>query len=292
MRKLTFLAIATSMLMACSGPSGKEKAVGSADINIKLDQAKMGILGPVKTFKQGSWVVNFNEAGRSDLMEPEDKVSFKGRTRNEMTLHGHVSYSFDDLGRVVQVEEMDYVAKYSYEGDNYYPSSMKSDYAGDDFEEASSETHVYKYKDKDFDEYGNWLVRTDNGEKEVREITYFDVPKPVPTVYFKTPEAAIKASLKARQKGDLDTFLAATVGPNASRSGIEMVTDIFEISQMEKDRIRFFKVGKAEIDEAQNRAEVHVTVARGDEPGEKWKYLAVKDEDGYWHDALMGVSED
>lgn len=290
MRILSFVAIATCLLMACSGPSGKEKAVGSADINIKLDQAKLGILGPVKTFKQGDWVVNFNEAGRSDLMDPEDMVSFEGRTRNEITFHGSVSYSFDDLGRVAEVEEMGYVAKYSYEGNNYYPSSMEASIEGDDFEEARTETHVYKYKD--FDEYGNWLVRTDNGEKEVREITYFDVPKPVKSENFKTPEAAIKASLKARQKGDLDTFLAATVGPNASKWDIEMAKDVFETSQMDRNRIRFFKVGKAEIDEAQNRADVHVTVARGEDPGEKWIYQAVRDENGCWHDAMMGVSED
>lgn len=291
MRKITFVAIAACLLMACSGPSGKDKAVGSADINIQLDQAKLGILGPVKTFKQGSWVVNFNQAGRSNLMDPEDLVSFEGRTRNEITLHGGVSYTFDELGRVAQVEEMGYVAKYSYEGNHYYPSGMEANIEGDDFEQARTETHVFKYKDKDFDEYGNWLVRTDNGEKEVREITYFDMPKPVRPGNFKTPEAAIKASLKARQKGDLDAFLSATVGPKASGWDIEMAKEAFENSQNDKRRIRFFKVGKAEINEAKNEADVHVVVAEGDEQGEKWIYLAVRDEDGYWYDALMGVGE-
>ena len=151
-----------------------EKAVGSASIDYKTDWAQQGLLGRVKSvqFVGSDYVVQFTAEGKQ-IDGPAESTKFNGRVREDETCYcTFETYKFDKLGRVMSVYASDYSMEFKYEGNNYFPSELKSVYS-EPGEELSEDIHKFVYDAKDFDAHGNWLSRLDNGEKQTRVIVYY-----------------------------------------------------------------------------------------------------------------------
>ncbi|MBP5302308.1 MAG: hypothetical protein J6Y88_03570 [Bacteroidales bacterium] len=168
MKKTTILMLTLACVTAlCSCFGGKSKmdlAVGSSSIDYHLDKAKLGLLGPVKSveIKKQDYKVEFDALG--DLAGADySETKYLDRARFDATPEGNVQYTFDELGRVVVEKGPGYMYAYEYEGDYYFPASMTD----------GKEVHKYTYKSSDFDKYGNWTSRKDNGKSVSREIEYY-----------------------------------------------------------------------------------------------------------------------
>ena len=199
---------AIAIAAGCAGSGdNSSKAVGSSSINFKLDQAKFGLLGKVKTVTYDNYSLQFSPHGY--LNDNDETVTrFNGRVRTDAGLSGMSTYTFDDLGRVISMEGMDYKADYSYEGDNYYPSSM-TETSYDEMGTESTVTYNYSYSRRDFDSEGNWTARKENGKKITRTIEYYPDPYKLDKEgRYTSPEAVLKANWKARIKQDAELFLS------------------------------------------------------------------------------------
>lgn len=183
--KKVLIAACLLCLAACGTkePDNQSLAVGSPDINFKTDRAWYGLLGNVQTVRYGkigtsSNALRFSEDGKS--RQPlYMKVKFEDRRRVELRLDRDpmVNTTFDKLGRVSEVhyDKSKKTENYSYVGNAYYPSEKKTTVV-DSLGWKTVKTVKYTYDKNDFDECGNWLRRTENGDTVVRRISYFPDP--------------------------------------------------------------------------------------------------------------------
>lgn len=295
-KAILLIAAALGILSACSsGGSGSNisKAVGSASYDYRTDWAKYGLLGLVKTVEYDGYSLVFSLAGRLDDND-DPTTRFKGRVRTDNGYSGYAEYTFDDLGRLILQETNSYKATYTYEGDNFYPSSMVEE-SEDDYDCSIVKTeHQYTYSPKDFDKAGNWLARTDNGEKVSRKISYYDDPYAAELQSkFKTPEEAAQVMLKALKKLDAETYYSTL--EYAFRKSMKMTLEDqrkrFEyLAKDDENRIRSFKIREVKI-KFEKTAEVMVDEVHYD--GTCWdsSYAVVLGKDGFWYNGAFGSAQ-
>lgn len=289
------LAAATlSLVCACSSGGGSasniSKAVGSPDFDYRTDWARCSLLGMVKTVRHENYSLEFSQSGKLDDND-DPTTRFRGRVRTDTGYSGYTKYTFDDLGRLSVVEADGFKATYTYEGDNFYPSSMVESLT-DEFDGGTqSLEHQYTYSAKDFDEAGNWLIRKDNGEKESRTIEYYEDPYALKKeIKYKSPEAVVEAMLKATQKSDAESYYSTIAYKDRKKFHITLAEQKERFENAAKNEslaLRSFKIREVEM-KNEDTAEVRVDEVHGD--GSEWDYgyMVVKGDDGFWYNGLLG----
>ena len=296
MKKLLKLFLLSSVALcvfaACGsgGASNMDKAVGSAAFDYRTDWARFSLLGMPKTVEQNGYAMNFSIKGKFDDND-EPKTRFKGRVRTDTGYSGCSKYVFDELGRLVEQSADGYTAVYVYEEDHFYPLSKTEEFE-DEFGDGTEKVeHVYTYKAKDFDEEGNWLVRTDNGVKEERSISYYEDPYAVkPQPRYKTPEEVAEAILKAEKKCDAAASYA-TLDPE-TRKRFDMPFEKYKANveaSWEKDsrRLVSYKITGIEL-KRDGEASLNVDTTLADGTVYEYSEGLVRGGDGFWYSA--GIS--
>ena len=288
------VAAAVDLFYACSSggasSSNITKAVGSPDYDYRTDWAKCGLLGMVKTVQHEGYSLVFSREGKMDDND-DPTTRFRGRVRTDVGYSGYTKYTFDELGRRSVQESDGYTATFTYEGDNFYPSSMVEQLTDEYDGTTQTLEHQYTYAAKDFDEAGNWLVRKDNGEKESRTIEYYEDPYALKKeIKYNTPREVAEAMLKASRNLDAEAYYATISYKDRKKMQItlEEQKNMFErISQNEAMTLRSFKIREVVMKD-DNTAEVKVDEVHGD--GSEWDYshMMVKGDDGFWYNAGFG----
>ena len=172
MKKINILLLALCGVVALSscfgGKSNMKLAVGSPQVDYHLDQARLGLLGPVKSLeiKKENFKQEF-DAGGALIGSDNSLTKYLDRMRFDVGPKGNIIYTYDELGRLLNESGPGYSYDYVYEGNNYFPASM----SGKD--ESGSVSHQYSYKPSNFDKYGNWTSRKDNKKTVKRKIEYY-----------------------------------------------------------------------------------------------------------------------
>lgn len=293
-----FLGAATALvaLAGCSGggsSSNMAQAVGSPSFDYRTDWARFGLLGMVKSVEQNGYTMNFSAKGKFDDND-EPRTRFKGRVRTDTGYSGFAQYVFDDLGRLVEQSAEGYKATFVYEEDHFYPISKKEEIEDEFGDGTEIIEHAYTYKAKDFDEEGNWLARMDNGEKEVRVISYYEDPYAVkPQPYYKTPEEVAEAMLKAEKKGDAVAYYATLSYKDRKRYEIplERYVGKFQAAQEnDKHRLVSYKITEIEM-KSENMADLHVDKTYADGSVYEYEEMLTKGDDGYWYNGGLSSGE-
>lgn len=291
------VAAAVDLFYACSSggasSSNITKAVGSPDYDYRTDWAKCGLLGMVKTVQHEGYSLVFSREGKMDDND-DPTTRFRGRVRTDVGYSGYTKYTFDELGRRSVQESDGYTATFTYEGDNFYPSSMVEQLT--DEYDGSTQTleHQYTYAAKDFDEAGNWLVRKDNGEKESRTISYYEDPYAVKKQpKYKSPKEVAEAMLKAAQKLDAEAYYATIEYKFRKRNQLtlEGQKKAFEnTAKNESFQLRSFKIREIEMKD-DDTAKIIVDEVHGDGSAWDYNYIVVRGEDGFWYNGAIGSGQ-
>ena len=173
MKKINILVLALCGAVAlCScfgGKSNMKLAVGSPQIDYHLDKAQSGLLGPVKSveIKKDGLKKEYDASGA--LVGSDNSLTkFLDRMRFDVSPEGNIIYTYDELGRLLNESGPGYSYNYEYEGENYFPAAMNGT------DQTGAVAHKYSYKASDFDKYGNWTSRKDNGKSVKRKIEYYN----------------------------------------------------------------------------------------------------------------------
>ena len=288
---------AMCLCCACSSGGGSasniSKAVGSASYDYRTDWAKCNLLGRVKSVEYDGFSQFFSPNGKLDDND-EPTTRFRGRVRTDTGYSGYSRFTFDDLGRLILLETDGYKATYTYEGDNFYPSSKVEEYE-DEFDGSTvTNEHKYAYSEKNFDEAGNWLVRTDNGEKESRTISYYEDPYAVKKQpKYKSPKEVAEAMLKAAQKLDAEAYYATIEYKFRKRNQLtlEGQKKAFEnTAKNESFQLRSFKIREIEMKD-DDTAKIIVDEVHGDGSAWDYNYIVVRGEDGFWYNGAIGSGQ-
>lgn len=173
MKKINILVLALcGSLALCSCFGNKENmklAVGSPDLDYRIDRAEYGLLGPVKSLEiKKDGIKKEFDAGGALIGSDNSLTKFLDRMRFDVSPNGNVVYTYDSIGRVLNVSGPGYSYNYEYGGNYFFPLSMNGE------ENEESVAHKYSYKQTWFDKYGNWTRRKVNGKMQKRKITYYE----------------------------------------------------------------------------------------------------------------------
>lgn len=302
MKTRSFSLMALLLLLvasACSSSNSNDNillAVGSPSIDYHTDWAINGLLGPVEsvTYENGDSKETYHFTPKGKLVENSvEKTRFKGRVRTDATTYmTNITYTFDELGRVVTEVASDYDGTYEYEGENYFPVRTSFSYC-DEGGEPETETREFTYKPGDFDDHGNWLVRTINGkEKQKRVITYHVDPYDLGKVpHYNSPKEVVEAMMKAEKNKDALAYLKTI--EYSARKRYELTQEFYQKNldnRKEENQIRSYRVHD-EVEEHSNYTDVFVTVTTKDGKTTEWAYSVYQGDDGYWYNGLMGSSK-
>ena len=249
MKKVLFAVACLLCLAACGTkePDNQSLAVGSPDINFKTDLAANGFLGKVhhvRYKKGGEGDIRFFEDGNL-RNSPNVNTHFRERMRSDFRPGKGTAWSyFDELGRLAKFELKDSSITYKYDKNAYYPSS-KTTVIKDSLGWKRERKVTYTYDKKDFDEHGNWLRRTENGDTVIRTIRYYPDPYEVTVKdLYKSPKEVAKAFYEGEIARDANKALSTYphIVRVKSRMTVKDREAIYAAQEADKSNIEHFSI--------------------------------------------------